>query len=341
MKRHLNTLYVSTEGAWISKEGENIVVSANKKTLGRMPIHMIGSLVCIGRMMVSPPLMGFCAQKGVSIVYLTDNGRFLARVEGPVSGNVLLRHAQYRRSDEGPEQIVQHIVAAKIHNQRNVLRRALRDHRDKLHNTPLIDDAVRHLGRLIEQAKHCDDVDSLRGFEGDAARQYFGVFAQLLHTTDALVFTGRSRRPPLDPVNAVLSFVYTLLTHDCRSALEAVGLDPAVGFLHRLRPGRPSLALDLVEEFRAPIADRLTLSLCNRRQLNAKHFTHYDNGAVTLTDAGRKTVITAWQEKKKQTLTHAFLDDTIHIGTLWHIQSMLLARTLRGDLDAYVPYLYK
>ena len=345
MRKHLNTLYVTTENSWVRKDGLNIVISVKKEVKGRVPIHMIGSIVCFGRVAVSPPLMGFCSERGVTIVFLTDYGKFLARVEGPVSGNVLLRREQYRRTDDavGCGEIVRNLVAGKVHNQRSVLRRVLRDYADpdESDSNRALQKADKQLSRVLETIKSELDVDKLRGFEGDAGQIYFSVFPLFLRGADYFQFKGRSRRPPLDSVNATLSFVYTLLVNDCRSALETVGLDPAVGFLHRDRPGRPSLALDLIEEFRAPYADRLVLSLINRRQLSDKDFDNMDNGAVLLNENGRNTVITAWQERKQKELSHAFIGENVTVGMLWHVQAMLLARHLRGDLDAYPPCLHK
>lgn len=345
MKKHLNTLFVTTANSWVRKDGLNVVISVDKEVKGRVPIHMIGSIVCFGRVAVTPPLMGFCSERGVTIVFLTDYGKFLARVEGPVSGNVLLRREQYRRTDDPVScgKIVSNIVAGKVHNQRSVIRRVLRDYRDseEAETNQALRKADKQLSRVIEKVKLELNIDRLRGFEGDAGQVYFSVFPLFIRRADYFEFNGRSRRPPLDPVNAVLSFVYTLLVNDCRSALETVGLDPAVGFLHRDRPGRPSLALDIIEEFRAPYADRLVLSLINRRQLSEKDFNHMDNGAVLLNENGRNTVLTAWQERKQQELAHAFLDEKVTVGMLWHVQAMLLARHLRGDLDAYPPCLHK
>lgn len=272
MRRQLNTVYVTTEGAWLRKDGENIVMEVEGETRARLPAHMLDSLVCFGRVWVSPPLLGYCAEQGISVCYLSPNGRFLARVEGPVSGNVLLRREQYRRTDDPPRcaGIVRNLLIGKVHNQRAVVSRGLRDYGDDL---PTPDrDALLHtykrLKRIGVRLLAEVPIDILRGFEGEAAQAYFGVFDHLIRVPDATMrFSGRSRRPPTDAANALLSFLYTLLTHDCRSALETVGLDPAVGFLHRDRPGRPSLALDLVEEFRPAFADRLALSLINRRQV--------------------------------------------------------------------------
>lgn len=346
MRRQLNTLYVTTEGAWLRKDGANVVMEVEGEIRGRLPAHMLESLVCIGRVLVSPPLLGYCAEQGISVCYLTPNGKFLARVEGPVSGNVLLRREQYRRTDDaqGCATIVRNLLLGKVHNQRVVLGRALRDHGDGLVDAAqaTLAQAHKRLGRIADKLLLEPQLDVLRGLEGEAAQAYFGVFDHLIRVdSPALRFTGRSRRPPRDAVNALLSFLYTLLTHDCRSALETVGLDPAVGFLHRDRPGRPSLALDLVEEFRPLLADRLALSLINRKQLSARDFRSLDNGAVLLKDEARKVVLTAYQERKREELRHVFLEEKAPIGLFPYIQAQLLARHLRGDLDAYPPFLWK
>lgn len=346
MRRQLNTLYVTTEGAWLKKDGANIVMQVDGAERARVPAHMLESLVCIGRVLVSPPLLGYCAEQGISVSYLTERGKFLARVEGPVSGNVLLRREQYRRSDDRPRcaAIVRSILLGKVHNQRAVVRRALRDYGGSL-GAPVsaaLGRAGKSLRHILDKLLRESDPDVLRGLEGEAAQAYFGVFDHLVRTNSAVLrFNGRSRRPPTDPVNALLSFLYTLLTHDCRSALESAGLDPAVGFLHRDRPGRPSLALDLLEEFRPLLADRLALSLLNRKQLNERHFVTLDNGAVSLKEDARKTVLTAYQERKREELRHAFLEEKIPIGLFPAIQAQLLARHLRGDLEAYPPFLWK
>ena len=346
MRRQLNTLYVTSEGAWLRKDGANIVMEIDGEIRGRIPVHMLESLVCIGRVLVSPPLLGYCAEQGICISYLTPNGKFLARVEGPVSGNVLLRREQYRRSDDpaGCAAIVANLLVGKVYNQRAVIGRALRDHGDKLAQEArtALEIAHKRLARIADRLLLEQEVDVLRGLEGEAAQAYFGVFDHLIRVPDAaLRFAGRSRRPPLDAMNALLSFLYTLLTHDCRSALETVGLDPAVGYLHRDRPGRPSLALDLVEEFRPVLADRLALSLLNRRQLSAADFQTMDNGAVLLRDEARKQVLTAYQERKREELRHGFLEESAPLGLFMFIQAQLLARHLRGDLDAYPPFIWK
>lgn len=344
MRKQLNTLYATTDGAWLRKDGANVVMEVERQERARLPIHMLESLVCIGRIAVSPQLLGFCMEQGISICYLTPQGRFLARVEGPVSGNVLLRREQYRRSDD-PERcaaIVRNLLAGKIHNQRAVLARGWRDHGDRLDDAPAFQHALKRLERIPHRLLTEPSVDRLRGLEGEAAQAYFGVFDQLIRNGAAgFRFAGRNRRPPRDPFNALLSFLYTLLTHDCRSALETVGLDPAVGFLHRDRPGRPSLALDLAEELRPLLGDRLALSLINRKQLSDRDFRHFDNGAVQLKEDSRKAVLIAYQERKREQLRHPFLGEKVDIGLLPFIQSQLLARHLRGDLDGYPPFLWK
>lgn len=344
MRRQLNTLYVTTDGAWLRKDGANIVLEVEREERARMPVHMLEGLVCIGRVGMSPQLLGFCCEQGITISYLTSHGRFLARVEGPVSGNVLLRRAQYRAGD-APERcaaIVRNLLVGKIHNQRAVLARGWRDHGAHLADVPAFQHALKRLKRIPHRLLQESDVDLLRGLEGEAAQAYFGVVGQLVRVESPLLgFGGRNRRPPRDAFNALLSFFYTLLTHDCRSALESVGLDPAVGFLHRDRPGRASLALDLAEEFRPLLGERLALSLINRRQLNEGDFQTFDNGAVLLKDDARKTALVAYQERKREQLQHAFLDDKVDIGLLPFVQAQLLARHLRCDLDGYPPFLWK
>lgn len=344
MKKLLNTLYVTTEGASLRKDGENLVAEIEREERARVPFHMLASVVLFGPILVSPALIGACASGGITIVLLDRAGRFQARIEGPISGNVLLRRAQYRASDE-PEPIVRSLVLGKIANQRSVLMRALRDYGEEYSTdtreaiTTVVDRLAQVL-RFVEFS--AEPLERLRGAEGEAANLYFSVFGHLVRSEEPeLHWRGRSRRPPLDSINALLSFLYTLLTHDCRSAAEAVGLDPAVGFLHRDRPGRPSLALDLMEEFRPVLADRLALSLINRRQLQGRDFEQRESGAVLLTDSGRKTVLTAWQERKKEERVHPFLEEKAPLGLVPFLQAQMLARQLRGDLDVYPPWLWK
>ncbi|WP_349358094.1 type I-C CRISPR-associated endonuclease Cas1c [Stappia sp.] len=344
MKKLLNTVYITTEGASLRKDGENLVAEVEGTERARVPLHMLASVVVFGAVYLSPALIGACAAAGITLVLLERNGRFLARIEGPTSGNVLLRRAQYRASD-APVEIVRSIVIGKVANQRSVLMRALRDYRGDFEPLALerLGAATERMARIVRRAEASDETcEQLRGSEGEAANLYFSVFDHLIRSPDATIrWTGRSRRPPLDPVNALLSFLYTLLTHECRSACESHGLDPAVGFLHRDRPGRPSLALDLMEELRPVLADRLALSLFNRRQVRAADFEVRDGGAVLLTEEARKTVLTAWQERKKEERRHPFLGETAPLGLVPYLQAQMLARHLRGDLDAYPPWFWK
>ncbi|MDO5620644.1 MAG: type I-C CRISPR-associated endonuclease Cas1c [Paracoccus sp. (in: a-proteobacteria)] len=343
MKKLLNTLYVTTEGMALRKDGETVVAQLDGAEKGRVPLHMLTGIVTCGAIQITPALVGACAAAGVTITLLDRIGRFQARIEGPVSGNVLLRRAQYRAAD-APHDIVRSLLIGKVANQRAVLRRALRDYGADMDPAAAaaLAAASDRMGRILRRIEFDDgSLDDLRGAEGEAAQNYFAVFDHLIRSPDAeLRWRARSRRPPLDPINAVLSFLYALLTHDCRSACETVGLDPAVGFLHRDRPGRPSLALDLIEELRAPLADRLALSLVNRRQLRAGDFVTSDSGAVTLTDDGRRTVLTAWQERKREERQHRFLGEKLAFGLVPWVQAQLLSRHLRGDLDAYPPWFW-
>lgn len=346
MRKLLNTLYVSTEGAYLRRDGLNVVVEVERTERLRVPLHLLGGVAVFGQVTLSPALMGALAEAGVVTTFFGMNGRFLARMEGPVSGNVLLRREQYRVMDDpaGCTRIARSIVVAKALNQRGVLQRALRDHGPSLADAAsnAVSAAIERMQEIARRALHETDLGRLRGHEGEAAALYFGVFAHALRATDpALAFLGRSRRPPMDPPNALLSFIYTLLVHDCRGALEGVGLDPAAGFLHRLRPGRPSLALDLMEELRAPLADRLALSMLNRRELGPRDFRLMENGAVLLEDASRKAVLTAWQERKREDVEHGFLRERIPLGLFPHVQASLLARSLRSDLDAYPALIWK
>lgn len=328
MRRHLNTLYVTTADAWLRKDGENVVVKVDAAELTRIPLHPLGGIVCFGSTGATPALMGHCAKRGVCVSFMDRNGRFLARVEGPVSGNVLLRMGQYRAADDDQRTaaLTSHIVTGKVLNQRTVVRRALRDHgppnpNDWSHRMEAcerrLSDAARRSSRLL-------DADAIRGVEGEAARAYYVVFGDLVRVEEsAFAFKGRSRRPPRDPTNALLSFLYALLVHDCRSALETVGLDPAVGFLHRARPGRASLALDLMEELLPVVADRLALSLINRRQLAPRDFQTAVSGAVSLRDEGRKTALVAYQTRKKDEIVHPFLQEKTTLGLVPFVQANL------------------
>ncbi len=337
MKKLLNTLYITSEGAWAHKDGANVVVDVDGAERGRAPLHLLGAIICFGQVGVSPQLMYACAEAGVCITYLGYSGRFLARVEGPISGNVLLRRAQHERTLKDPLPIARSMVAAKTANQRAVIRRQMRDYGDETGNLGL---AERRLSDAARLSLNTSELEVLRGLEGEGANAYFGIFGQIIRVA-GLEFKGRSRRPPLDPPNALLSFLYVLLAADCRAALESVGLDPQMGFLHRDRPGRPSLALDLMEEFRAPMADRLCLSLLNRRQIKQSDFEVKETGGVFLKEEARKTVLSAWQERKRAQMTHSFLGEKVAFGLFPYVQAQLLARHLRGDIDGYPAFIWK
>jgi CRISPR-associated protein Cas1 len=343
VKQLLNTLYVTTQGAWLAKDNEAVVVRVEQETRLRVPIHTLGAIVCFGQVSCSPFLMGMCGERGVALSFLTEHGRFLARVQGPVSGNVLLRREQYRWADRDDRSaaIAKAVVLAKVANCRTVVQRALRE-KPEGNGAKEMEWAIRRLARLLDEVSSANTVDEIRGHEGDAARVYFSVFDGLITASkDEFFFHGRNRRPPLDNVNAILSFVYTLLTHDISAALETVGLDPAVGYLHRDRPGRPSLALDLLEEMRPGIADRLLLSLINRRQLRGAGFRKTEAGGVVMDDDTRKAVLVAYQERKQEELLHPFLGERVALGLVPHLQALLLARFIRGDIDGYPAFIWK
>jgi CRISPR-associated protein Cas1 len=343
VKKHLNTLFVTTQGTYLTKDGETVVVKVEKEIRLRIPIHTIGGIVCFGNIMCSPFLMGFCAERDVAISFLTEHGRFLARVQGPVSGNVLLRREQYRRADDmnASAEMARAVLTGKLANCRTVLGRALRDHSDKL-NADEVREASQRINSSLKRLQSDLPLNVLRGFEGEAAHTYFSVFDHLITSQkEDFIFRERNRRPPLDNVNCLLSFLYTLVLHDVRSALESVGLDPAVGFLHRDRPGRPGLALDMMEEFRPFLADRLTLSLINLNQVQTKGFKKMESGAVLMDDETRKAVLVAYQKRKQDEIMHPFLEEKVPIGLLFHMQALLLARCLRGDLDGYPTFIWK
>jgi CRISPR-associated protein Cas1 len=343
MRHLLNTLYVTTQGAYLSRDGETVLVRVDQEAKLRVPIHTLGGIVCFGQVSCSPPLMALCGERNVAISFLSEHGKFYARVQGPVSGNVLLRREQYRRADSEAvsARIAQSVVVAKVANCRTVLLRGIRDHADNP-QVPALEAAGVRLARLLDDMREHLPLDTVRGLEGDAARTYFDVFDHLVTAQkDDFFFRERSRRPPLDNLNALLSFFYTLLVHDVTAALETVGLDPAVGFLHRDRPGRPSLALDLMEEFRPVLADRLALSLVNRQQIRGKGFKKTETGAVLMDEATRKEVLVAYQKRKQEEIQHPFLGEKVEVGLLPFVQAMLLARYLRGDLDGYPPFLWK
>jgi CRISPR-associated protein Cas1 len=343
MRKLLNTLYVSSQGSYLHQEGETVVVEKERQRILQLPVHTIGGIVCFGNVLCSPFLLGFCAERDVAVSFLSEHGRFLAAVRGPVSGNVLLRRQQYRMADdeEATRSIAKNVVSGKLANCRVVMNRTIRDHAAKV-DVEVLKNASGKIDRIIDRISKASGTDEVRGFEGQAAAEYFRVFNHLiLDQKNDFVFTERNRRPPLDEVNALLSFVYTLLAHDVRSALETVGLDPAVGFLHRDRPGRPGLALDMMEEFRPVVADRLVLSLINRRQLNKKGFSKAANGTVTMDNDTRKTVLTEYQNRKQDAVYHPYIEEKVPIGLLFFIQANLMARHIRGDIDGYPPFFWR
>lgn len=343
MRKLLNVLYVTSPDAYLAKEGECVLVLVGEETKIRVPIHNLEGIVCFGYTGASPALMHLCAERGVALSFLSESGHFLARVSGRVNGNVLLRRKQYRMADNAEDalELAKSFIFGKICNCKSVLQRFLRDHEGK-GDVSALQDGVRVLSLQLQKLFQCRGPERLRGLEGEGARAYYGVFDQLiLESREAFRFQGRSRRPPLDAMNALLSFLYTFLSHDCAAALETVGLDPQVGFLHRERPGRMSLALDIMEELRPYFVDRLALSLVNNRQIDPKGFVVKESGGVMMTDETKKLVISAWQKRKQEEVIHPFLGEKIAIGLIPYAQSMLLARYLRGDLDAYPPFLIK
>lgn len=340
MRKLLNTLYVTLPEAYLSKDGQNVVVSVKQQEVFRIPSINIEGIVTFGYMGASPGLMKLCSDNGISLTFLTPHGRFISRIQGATHGNVLLRKAQYSLADneEWSLHVARLIIAAKIQNYRNILRRYCRDYG----GCQEVETAVRLLELNKCQALNAEDKTKLIGYEGMASNAYFDVLPRLiLNQQESFPFNGRNRRPPKDAVNAMLSLAYTLIANDTAAALESVGLDPYVGFLHTLRPGRTSLALDIMEEFRAYLGDRFVLSLINKRQVTPKDFLHQGDNGVILTDNGRKTFLTAWQSRKRQTITHPYLNEKIEIGLLPYVQALMLARYIRKDIDDYPVFLIK
>lgn len=343
MRKMLNVLYVTNPEAYLAKDGENLVVRVQEDEVFRTPIHYLEGIVTFGYMGASPALLGMCAEKGVAVTFLTGSGRHMATVHGSPRGNVLLRRKQYRWADSEPDsaRLASMFVIGKIANCRTVLRRFISDYGNKA-ETGEIEEAGKMMARNVIRLGSGPGLDEVRGIEGESARRYFSVLDQLIVSQkDHFYIRGRNRRPPLDNMNALLSFLYSLLLHETRAALESVGLDPYVGFLHRDRPGRAGLALDLMEEFRPYLADRLALSLINRRQVTGDEFVRKESGGVIMKDSARKTVIEAWQKRKREEITHPFLEEKIPAGLLPYAQALLLARHLRGDLDSYPPFVWK
>lgn len=343
MRQLLNTLYITTDGAYLRVDHETLKIEVERETKLQVPVHHIGGVVCFGDVLVSPAALHRCVEDGRFLVFLDRNGRFRARVEGPVSGNVLLRCAQHEAlaNMDKTLAIAKNIVAGKLQNSRQIVLRGARETPDSEAATALRE-AAEQLAGSLTRVSTCDNLEALRGIEGESARTYFSVWHRMVRE-DSKTFwlNGRTRRPPKDPTNALLSFLYALLMNDCVSAAEGVGLDPQMGFLHALRPGRAALALDLMEELRSVLADRLALTLINRKQVTAKDFLPRPGGAIHLVDDGRKEVIVAYQKRKQEEITHPFLDQKMPLGLVPHIQARLFARVLRGDMDEYIPFLYR
>lgn len=342
MKQLMNSLFVTVPNSYLALVGENVAIKKDEKVALQIPLHNLENIICFGYMGASPALMGACASRGIGICFLTPHGNFLSRVEGKVRGNVLLRKRQYILSEIEEESvgIAASFVIGKIANSRKVIDRAMRDHAILVDIEKLRESSMA-LKEILKSVETCLTTSDVMGFEGSAAKIYFGVFDQLiLHQKSTFSFIERSRRPPLDNVNALLSFLYTLLTSEATSALETVGLDPYVGFLHQDRPGRPSLALDLMEELRPVFADRLALNLINLRQISADGFQQKESGGIIMNDETRKKVLVAWQERKKEQIIHPFLKERIPFGLVPYVQALLLSRFLRGDLDAYPPFFW-
>lgn len=343
MKNLLNTLYVTQPDVYLSLDGDNVVLLKEQERLGRVPLHNLQAIVAFGYTGASPALMGYCAERNISIVFLKQNGRFLARVIGDSKGNVVLRKKQYILSEDTRASaiIARNFILGKIYNHKWMLERMTRDYPLRI-DVEQFKEASSQLSQLMLVVRDCDDLERLRGLEGQAAVTYNKhLNAMILQQNEHFYFHSRSRRPPLDNVNAMLSFAYTLLANDTAAALEAVGLDAYVGFLHRDRPGRVSLALDLMEELRGIYADKFVLSLINKKHLNKDDFVQKENGAILMTDEGRKKFVTLWQEKKQEKITHPYLGEKISWGLVPHAQALLLARHLRNDLDEYPPFLWK
>ncbi|KOE57758.1 type I-C CRISPR-associated endonuclease Cas1c [Aggregatibacter actinomycetemcomitans] len=337
MRKLQNTLYITTQGSYLHKERETLVVEQEKKKVAQLPVHSIGHIFCFGNVLVSPFLLGFCGENNVNLAFFTENGRFLGRLQRRQSGNVLLRRAQYRVSEQNPVPIARNIIAAKIQASKRVLQRQIRNYGENAQ----LQSAVDSLNVSLRQLAQAENLDEVRGIEGDAAAHYFGVFNLLIRENTGFHFGGRNRRPPRDGVNALLSFLYSVLGKDISGALQGVGLDPQVGFLHADRPGRDSLAQDILEEFRAWWVDRMVLSMINRLQIKPADFINEAGGAVTLKSEARKLLFQALQAKKQEKIVHPFLGEEVEIGLLPYIQAMLLSRHLRRDLAEYPPFLMR
>lgn len=343
MRKLLNTLYVTLPEAYLARDGENVLIKAENEIKFRVPVHNLEGIVCFGFAGASPGLMHLCCERGVALSFLTEYGKFMGRVTGRVSGNILLRRNQYRwtENDAVSLRLAKRFILAKIINSKAVLHRAVRDHPQTV-DTGLLNNVISSLVILAKHLEKAQDLHILRGIEGQAAHLYFSAFNQLiLHQKEYFSLTERNRRPPLDRINALLSFLYTLLTHEVVAALESIGLDPQAGFLHRDRPGRPSLALDIMEELRPHFADRLAVTLVNRNQISSSGFVIKENGAVIMDDKTRKEVLLAWQKRKQEEIIHPYLEEKVPFGLVPYVQAMLLARHIRGDLEDYPPFFWK
>lgn len=343
MRKILNTLYVTTPNAYLSLDGENVVVLKDNEPLGRVPLHNIQGIIAFGYTGASPALMGKCAQSGIELSFMSMHGRFLGRVSGEINGNVVLRREQYRIADDPQKSldIAKSFILGKLYNTRWVIERMTRDYAMRI-DVDKLKRASGFIYELMHKIPDCHGADILRGIEGDAASIYFGVFDDmLLQQKEDFSFQTRTKRPPLDRVNAMLSYMYTILAHEAAWALSAAGLDPYVGFLHRDRPGRLSLGLDLMEEFRSVLVDRFVISLINKKQIKAADFSVKESGAVLMEEQARKSILAFWQKRKQETITHPFTGEKIDWGMAVFVQAQLLARYIRGDLDAYPPFMWK
>lgn len=342
MRQLRNTLYILSEDIYLSLDGENVVAARGDEKVGRVPLHTLEGIIDFSYRGASPALMGACVDRGVTLSFFSPRGRFLARVSGGQQGNVLLRRTQYRLADDAGAraELARSFIIGKVFNCRRVLDRSIRDHGLRM-DIDEMRKVIEHLTVSIERLTTVADVESVMGIEGDAAARYFSVFGQMILRRDNFSFTVRTRRPPRDPVNAMLSFFYTMLSQDCVSALEGVGLDPCVGFLHSDRPGRPSLALDLMEELRPMVVDRFILTCINNQQVRSGDFAFRETGEVLVEPKARKRLLDLWQQRKKEEIVHPFLKEKIPWGLVPHVQAMLLARGLRGDLDGYPPFLWR
>jgi CRISP-associated protein Cas1 len=343
MKTILNTLYVQTQGAYLRLDHETLKLEVEKELKFQIPLHHLGGIVAFGNVLLSPFLIHKCAEDGRNLIWLTEYGRYKARLAGSTTGNVLLRRSQHQAIDASGQTlaIARYVVAGKLQNARSVVMRAARETKDKM-DKDILAKTAQIQAEAIQNTETASDLDKLRGIEGYAAKAYFGSFTHMIRQNrEAFALTGRTKNPPRDPINALLSFVYTLLTNECVSACESVGLDPQMGFLHALRPGKPSLALDLMEELRSPLADRLVLTLVNRGQVKPADFTERPGGAIYLSEEGRKTILTEYQKRKQEEITHSIIGSKVPLGLIPHVQARLLARHLRGDVPSYQPFILR